>query len=179
MTGLPLQAPTATLVARRLDIDVVHEAGDWARIAAVEDLIRQAASAVAAHGAIDLGNRPSATIALGSDDMVRDLNRRFRGKDKPTNVLSFPAPEVNAAEGENQSLGDIVLALETIEHEAASLGVTVAHHLQHLTVHGLLHLLGFDHQSAVDATEMEGLETEMLASFGVPDPYADSDPLPP
>lgn len=168
-------APIAsTRPARTLDVDIVHEAGEWDAFAGTEDLIHAAARALAASPDVDLGKAAAATIALADDALVKDLNKRFRGQDKSTNVLSFPAPQ-----SDDNSLGDIVFALETIEREAVDLGIPAAHHLQHLTVHGLLHLLGFDHMTDDDAEEMEALETRILASLGVPDPYAGSDPLPP
>jgi probable rRNA maturation factor len=104
-------------------------------------------------------------IALGDDALLHDLNRRYRGKDKPTNVLSFPAHEPGR-------LGDIALALETLKAEARTQGKTVKAHFQHLVVHGTLHLLGFDHEtSATDAKRMEALEREILARLGVANPY--------
>jgi probable rRNA maturation factor len=174
MSGRPRPSSNAVAAPRVLDVDIVREAGAWGRIDGVEELIRSASAAVAACDEIDLGDAATATIALGDDALVRDLNKRFRQQDKATNVLSFASPDDDDA-----TLGDIVFALETIEREASNLGIPVAHHLQHLTVHGLLHLLGFDHLTAGEADEMERLETSILAGLGVPDPYADSDPLPP
>lgn len=105
-------------------------------------------------------------ILLTDDDSVRDLNARFRGKDKSTNVLSFPAPE--NPEGH---LGDIALAYGVCAREAGEQGKPFAHHLQHLVAHGVLHLLGYDHMSDDEAEAMEGLERVVLAGLGVPDPY--------
>jgi probable rRNA maturation factor len=153
-----------------LSIDVVVEDAAWAELAAVEAVIRDAAAAVSRHGLAGVKAGMEAAVALDTDAVVRRLNHQFRGLDKPTNVLSFPSD--NRAGGH---LGDIILARETVVAEADQLGVPVAHHLQHLTVHGLLHLLGFDHEADGDATEMETLETEILATLGIPDPYADSD----
>lgn len=121
-------------------------------------------------------------ICLSSDVAVRDLNRDWRGKDKPTNVLSFPGLE-GALAGSlpaemPRPLGDIVLALETCQREAAEQGKSLAAHVQHLVVHGVLHLLGYDHEVEAEAREMEALEVLVLAGLGVADPYGpDHDPI--
>ncbi|MBX3480826.1 MAG: rRNA maturation RNase YbeY [Caulobacter sp.] len=109
----------------------------------------------------------SVTILLTDDDVVADLNQRFRGKAGPTNVLSFPAPE--NPEG---LLGDIALAHGVCAREAAEQGKRLADHLSHLTVHGVLHLAGYDHQTDDEAQVMEALERRVLAGLGVSDPYA-------
>ena len=106
-------------------------------------------------------------VLLTDDESVRELNARFRDKDRPTNVLSFPAPE-NAA----PHLGDIVLAYGVCATEAQTQGKTLADHLSHLVVHGVLHLLGRDHEDDGEAEEMEAEEREILAQIGVADPYA-------
>lgn len=106
-------------------------------------------------------------VLLTDDDAVRDLNARFRDKDRPTNVLSFPAPESAAPH-----LGDIVLAYGVCAAEAEAQGKTLADHLSHLVVHGVLHLLGRDHEDDAEADEMEAEEREILARLGVADPYA-------
>jgi probable rRNA maturation factor len=93
------------------------------------------------------------------------LNARFRGKDAATNVLSFPAP------GADAGLGDVALALGVCEREAAEQGKTLADHLTHLTAHGVLHLLGYDHESDAEAEAMEARERAILAGLGVADPY--------
>ena len=111
------------------------------------------------------------SILLSDDAEVRILNRDYRAKDRPTNVLSFPAGDEGAA-GRPRLLGDVVLALETIEREAAAQSKPLADHLSHLTVHGVLHLLGHDHQTETQATAMEALETEILRGLGIADPYA-------
>lgn len=105
-------------------------------------------------------------VLLTDDDAVRELNGRFRDKDRPTNVLSFPAPE-NAF----PHLGDIVLAYGVCATEAEAQGKTLADHLSHLVVHGVLHLLGRDHEDDAEAEEMEAEEREILAQIGVADPY--------
>lgn len=105
-------------------------------------------------------------VLLTDNDAVQDLNGRFRGQDKPTNVLSFPAPQ--NLEGH---LGDIALALGVCAREADEQGKSLADHLCHLTVHGTLHLLGYDHETDAEAELMEGLERTLLAGLGVTDPY--------
>jgi probable rRNA maturation factor len=107
---------------------------------------------------------------LTDDAKIRALNRSWRGKDTATNVLSFPAPAGGSAEP--RPLGDVVLARETIAREAVEQRIPAQDHLAHLTVHGVLHLLGYDHENDRDAETMERLEREILARLGVPDPYA-------
>jgi len=118
-------------------------------------------------------------IRLTRDAEVQSLNRDYRGKDKPTNVLSFPmfAPEEIAELADSPfpeiMLGDIVLAQETCAREAQDKGIAMAAHATHLIVHGVLHLIGFDHISETDAEEMEGLERLIMAQLGHDDPYGD------
>lgn len=113
------------------------------------------------------GEELNLTLLLTDDESVRELNRDFRQKDAPTNVLSFPAPP-----NPEHSLGDIALAFGVCAREAAEQGKPLAHHLQHLVIHGVLHLLGFDHIGDDEAEVMEDLERAVLAGLGVPDPYA-------
>lgn len=144
-------------------VEVEIEAEAWsAALPGAEGFVRQAAQAA-------LGDHsPSGvTVLLTDDDTVRDLNLRFRGADKPTNVLAFPA----AANPEGV-LGDIALAFGVCEREALAQRKTLADHLRHLVIHGVLHLLGYDHQDDTQASVMEAHERELLAGLGVPDPYA-------
>lgn len=147
-------------------VDLVEEAGDWSALADAADVIQQAADAVGAKPLLLDGER-SVCIVLASDEAVMALNAQFRGKLKPTNVLSFP-PGAGAPE---DFLGDIVLAQETVAREALEQGTPFPHHVQHLVVHGLLHLLGFDHETSEDAEEMEALEIGILAGLGIANPY--------
>lgn len=120
-------------------------------------------------------------IRLTDDAEVHTLNRDFRGKDKPTNVLSFPQVQDDLLEGLANSddgeilLGDIVLARETCLREAEEKGISVADHATHLIVHGTLHLVGYDHMDDAPAAAMEALEVKALASLGIANPYADQD----
>lgn len=168
-----------------LELDIVRDAGDWTSFEPAETTIERVLQAAARHPRVATSrqsSRPkSVCIALTSDAAVRELNRSWRAKDTSTNVLSFPAPDPPAGLEEAWAaagplfLGDVVLAAETIHREAHEMDLTPHHHLQHLVVHGLLHLLGFDHEGEAEATDMETLETEILASIGVADPYARSD----
>ncbi|MDA0341577.1 MAG: rRNA maturation RNase YbeY [Proteobacteria bacterium] len=141
----------------------------------IEILCQNAALAALAASTREPVNNPEpsgeVTIVLTDDSTVHTLNRTYRGKDQPTNVLSFaagPAP----ATGINYPLGDVVLGFSTVHRECLEAGRPIENHLQHLVVHGCLHLLGFDHESDAEAAEMEMLETEILAGLGVPNPYA-------
>ena len=128
-----------------------------------EALARAAAEAtLASEGAVGEG----VTLLLTDDEAVRDLNARFRQQDKPTNVLSFPA-----LQNPDRFLGDVALAYGVCAREAREQCKPLAHHLQHLVAHGVLHLLGYDHMSDAEAAEMEALERVVLAGLGVPDPY--------
>lgn len=153
-----------------IEIDIAMEAGDWP----AEDELR--GHAERATGAVfvelDIADPASELSLLFTDDAsIRTLNREWRGKDKATNVLSFPAFEVVPGDPLPPMLGDIILAFETVSAEAALEGKPFAHHLIHLIVHGLLHLLGHDHENDADADEMEGVERKVLARLAIPDPY--------
>jgi probable rRNA maturation factor len=112
------------------------------------------------------------TVVLTDDAEQQELNRQWRGFDKSTNVLSFP--QLEPFSPVSGLVGDITLARETVEREAAEMGITLEAHFTHLVVHGFLHLLGHDHLEEADAVRMESLETKILASLGIADPYADS-----
>lgn len=162
----------------QLDIDIEAPwpaTHDWANLTqrAVE-----AAEAVAP----ELANpRLSASLLFTSDAEVQTLNREWRGKDKPTNVLSFPMLDRDEllalpAEGPPELLGDVSLAHETCAREAAEKGVSLDAHAAHLVVHGMLHLAGLDHEiSPADAATMEALEIKALALLGIADPYGDAE----
>jgi probable rRNA maturation factor len=183
------------MTAPRLDVDVVIEAPAWRKaVKGPVGLCERAARAALAAGLEGsaltlLGPRTEpleVCIALEDDASVRDLNRDFRGQDKPTNVLAFaamedadgrvipPPPDIDRDEDNDEPdmLGDVVVAFETTRDEAARDGKTLADHLTHLVVHGVLHLLGHDHQDDAEAEAMERLETRILAGLGIADPHA-------
>ena len=151
-------------------IDMEIEDDGWAAdLPTVEALATVAAErALAAADGAPVGD---IVILLTDDETVRDLNARFRGQDKPTNVLSFPALGRGAGP-EDRHLGDLALARGVCVREAAEQGKPLAPHLQHLVAHGVLHLVGYDHQKSAEAEAMEALERRILAGLDVPDPYA-------
>lgn len=158
-----------------LSLDVIQDAGSWPDADRAERLIEDASRALAAAPQFAKLAPAEACVALSDDASVRTLNHRYRDKDEATNVLSFPASPTGHAPGnaEPRALGDLVLAYETLVREASEQGIPFAHHLQHLVIHGLLHLLGFDHETEPEAADMEAIEVEILASLGIPNPYHD------
>jgi probable rRNA maturation factor len=157
-------AQRAELVA-----DVVRHGSAWGETAVSDATIVLAAHAAFAEVPPSVPAPFEVTILLTDDAEMRALNKTWRGKDKPTNVLSFPAGE---APGDGGALGDIAIAYETAAKEAADARLTLEDHVSHLVVHGLLHLLGFDHLEDDEAQRMENLERKVLASIGIADPYA-------
>ena len=152
-------------------IEVAVAAEDWrAAVTDPEQLCRRAVAAVLAREA---GAPVEVSVLLADDRAVARLNRDYRGKERPTNVLSFPAdaPDWAGMSGP-RLLGDVVVALETTSREAVEADKQLADHLAHLVVHGTLHLFGFDHEVEDDAERMEALEIELLAGLGIADPYA-------
>jgi probable rRNA maturation factor len=127
------------------------------------------ASAIAAANQAAGPAQGAVTVVVDDDARIRELNKLWRGLDKPTNVLSFPSPDTQP--GPERTLGDIAISYETAAREAAAEDKSFADHMAHLSVHGFLHLLGYDHESDDDAEEMEGLERIILARIGVSDPY--------
>ena len=150
-------------------VDVLIEAGEWPARAKLRALAERAIGAATDRACPDL--EPGAEVSLlFTDDLhMRGLNLRYRGKDKPTNVLSFPQKT-------GALLGDVILAAETVAKEAALADKPLEDHMAHLIIHGFLHLLGFDHQGDGEAEKMEQLERVALKSLGIPDPYAPANP---
>jgi probable rRNA maturation factor len=158
-------------------VDVLSESPLWESEPGAEAVVRRAISQASA---VVEPNGPAAEVAvlLCDDATIAALNAQWRGREEPTNVLSFPAPAVSdpsASETGAAHLGDIAIACETVVREAREQGRTVSEHLAHLAIHGYLHLLGYDHQTDSDAEQMEGLEREILSGLGISDPYAPPD----
>ncbi|SFL42899.1 probable rRNA maturation factor [Bradyrhizobium sp. NFR13] len=158
--------------------EVLIVADCWSAEADADAVIHRAIEAAAAMVDTDTADAELA-IMLTDDAGIRTLNQNWRGIDKPTNVLSFPAlqPPEGADEPDDmpRMLGDIAIAYETTRREADEEEKTFANHLSHLAIHGFLHLVGYDHEKDDEAEEMEALEREILATLGIPDPYADQD----
>lgn len=146
-----------------IDIEIEDEA--WREALPDAEALAQTAAAAALAGQHEHKDT-DVVVLLADDASVRELNARFRGQDKATNVLSFPASPTAIG-----YLGDIALAFGVCAHEAAEQEKSLANHLQHLVVHGVLHLLGYDHLKDRDAGAMEAAERDILAGLGVPDPY--------
>ncbi len=157
-------------------IDVIGRAAAWRRrLPKAQAICRRAAAAALARCG---GGRAGAEIAivLADDALIAKLNRVYRGVAKPTNVLAFPGAEPARPGAPPAPLGDVVVAYGTVAREARAQGKRLADHLAHLVVHGVLHLLGYDHVSAGEARRMEALEVAILDDLGVADPYRAPEP---
>ncbi|MCA8898106.1 MAG: rRNA maturation RNase YbeY [Hyphomonas sp.] len=145
-----------------IEVDLIVEEAGWEALPDLQALCERAfaagADAEPAEGAVSL--------LLADDAALHQLNRDFRGKDKPTDVLSFPAHEMD-----RPLLGDIAVSLGVASRDAGERGISLADHLTHLLIHGYLHLLGHDHEAPEEAAAMEALEIKALASLGIPNPY--------
>lgn len=159
-----------------IDIDILAETGGWGDEARLAECARRAVDAAVETLGFDAGTTSELSIVFTDDASIRRLNAEWRGKDKATNVLSFPAFPVAPGSPPGPLMGDIVIARETVEREALLEGKPFDHHLTHLIVHGFLHLLGYDHEDAEEAETMEALERRILARLAIADPYASSDP---
>lgn len=165
-----------------VSLAIAVEAGEWGEVGAIEALAQTALAAAVR----DLAERegqpfpeepPEVSLVLADDAMMADINSQWRNQPKPTNVLSFPAFPLAPGGQPGPMLGDIILARETIEREAADLGKPVDEHITHLIVHGFLHLFGYDHIENSDAEKMEAIETRILTSLDLSDPYGDTEPV--
>lgn len=145
------------------DIDITNQHESWPEVNSV--ILHAANVALQSAG---YAEESELSIVLVDDAFIQNLNKKYRNKDKPTNVLSFP-------QDDDFSLGDIVLALETIERESKEQNKLFEHHLSHLVVHGTLHLLGYDHETDEEAEEMETLEVKILSELAIENPYLISD----
>ncbi|MCX8500366.1 MAG: rRNA maturation RNase YbeY [Alphaproteobacteria bacterium] len=181
----PASLPTQPSLAVQIEIE--DEGWHyWPKVApTIERATGQVSDYLTEHRLLPLDTgqslQPSLTLVLGSDMGIQQLNLGWRGIDRPTNVLSFPALEAEVfAEGALRNnlpnffdghCGDIYLARETIEREAQDQNKEFAHHLHHLTIHAILHIFGFDHQEPSEATRMERVEIELLHQSGIANPY--------
>ena len=154
----------------KVSLDISAPSRLWRGLPHARAIARETiAAAVAESGGPERGGDVS--LCLADDAALRALNLRWRGMDKPTNVLSFPSAPPDRLRGAT-TLGDIALAYETLAREADDLGVSLADHYRHLLAHGFLHLIGYDHETDAEAERMEAMETKILARLGAADPYA-------
>lgn len=163
--------PTTERRASPPQIDVQMQSPLWKAQPLAEQIVREAVIATATALSTADGE---VSIVLTDNSTIATLNREWRGIDKPTNVLSFPASGHKASGGAH-FLGDIVIAYETLVRECDDEDREFLHHLAHLTVHGFLHLIGYDHQTDTQAEEMEGLESKIMTRMNMPDPYHSRD----
>jgi probable rRNA maturation factor len=164
-----------------MKLEIALEAdGEWDSSRSWEPLVRKAAEAAIAESDYSelgtTGRRVELSVKLSGDEEVRELNAHWRGKDTPTNVLSFPMAEAYELEQSDEDgpaimLGDLILARGVCEREAEEKGLSFDQHATHLVVHGTLHLLGYDHAADADAADMEGREVRALARLGIANPY--------
>ena len=145
-----------------IDIAVEHEA--WHALGDLDALAERAVATAIAESGVEVAMAAELSLLLCDDARIHNLNRRWRGKDRPTNVLSFPSED-------DALLGDIAVAFETAAREAREASRPLADHLTHLLIHGFLHLLGFDHENDADADAMEALEGRTLLALGIASPY--------
>ena len=158
--------------APRLGVEVVRHDEAWAEAPISDEALTRAANAALDAAPPKLLGHDKIALVLTGDAEMRALNLYWRGKDAATNVLSFPADDDISEPG---FLGDIVLAYETVEREAREQGKSLGDHVTHLVVHGVLHLIGFDHEDDAEAERMEAVERAALASLGIADPYVERD----
>lgn len=162
--------PARSTIALSFDCEAWEEA-----LPEVEELCLRAAEAALSGAGVELPEPYELSLVLTTDAEIRILNKMWRGQDKPTNVLSFPGDMDIVPEDAPVLLGDVVVAFETTQREVDDQGLAanLSDHLSHLIVHGVLHLLGYDHEIESEAEEMEQLEIELLAGLAIPNPYAD------
>ncbi|MEF0940136.1 rRNA maturation RNase YbeY [Rhizobium sp. BR 362] len=165
-----------------LDIQISVEEGGWPSEDELQAFAERVLGAAAAY--LETNEKqpfpkmaPELSLVFTDDASIREINAEWREQDKATNVLSFPAFPLVPGGKPGPMLGDIIIAKETVEREAAELEKSFDDHLTHLMVHGFLHLFGYDHMNNSEAERMEGLETRILAGLGLSDPYAGQDPI--
>ena len=157
-------------------VEIVAESQLWDAEPGADEVARRAIAAALAEARRPYMDEAELSVILADDTRVKELNRDWRGKDKPTNVLTFPAAEGDAI-ASSPMLGDVIIAYETVAEEARESGKTFGDHFAHLVVHGTLHLFGFDHISDDEAELMENTERAALARLGISDPYLEAEPL--
>lgn len=164
-------APLLEITAHMMQAEVIINDSRWETVPDLSDIIKKSIHGV--NNCFDDADfcPSSVTLTLTNDAEIQRLNKDFREKDKPTNVLSFPDGDID--EHGRIHIGDIAMSYETMEAEAKSEQIPLEHHITHLTIHGLLHLYGYDHIEEEEAEEMESLEIEILEDMGIKNPYTE------
>jgi probable rRNA maturation factor len=152
-----------------VEIDIILSAEAWDSFDGLEKITRGCVEASLAESGAKLVEGCEISVTFCDDAEIQELNAEWRGKDKPTNVLSFPTPGPLSA---RPLLGDIVIAYETVAREAVEQEKSLRDHTAHMVIHGFLHLIGYDHETAAEAEIMEGLERRITSRLGLRDPYA-------
>jgi probable rRNA maturation factor len=155
----------------KVSLDISAPSRLWQGLPRARAIARETIAAAVAESGGTVHEGAAVSLCLADDATLRALNSRWRGIDKPTNVLSFPSVPPDRL-GEAPTLGDVALAYESLAREAEDLGLPLADHYRHLVAHGFLHLIGYDHETDAEAERMEALETRILARLGAHDPYA-------
>jgi len=167
--SLPAPNPSSANPApANFTLDIAIESDDWRSLDNIEELVETAISAAVRYCGVKIPAGAEISILLCDDGFIQDLNQKWRGIDKPTNVLSFPAGDTSVL---GMLLGDIVIAYATALRESAEEQKPMRAHVAHLLIHGFLHLLGYDHLVAAEAEDMEALERTILATLSIDDPY--------
>ena len=170
--SMPASPARSDTVSPGPSIVISVEAGGWPPEAELATLCGNVVAAALADLALAVPAACELGVTFADDAAIRALNAEWRGRDRPTNVLSFPAFPVRPGAPLPPLLGDIVLAFETVAREAAEEGKPFLDHLSHLVLHGFLHLAGYDHETEAEAATMETAERRILAALAIPDPYA-------
>ncbi|MEJ8475114.1 rRNA maturation RNase YbeY [Roseibium algae] len=162
-----------TRLPEDFQIDIAVQSSDWPEEAVLAGICQRAIDSTFVCAHLDAQAGSEVSLVFTSDEAIKALNKRWRNKDKPTNVLSFPGSDPDG-EIYGPLLGDIIFAYETVCREADEMGIEFSAHLSHLVVHGMLHLFDYDHQENDEAEAMENQERQILAALGISDPYADA-----
>lgn len=156
-----------------ITIDITIEDIEWGEEEVLYDIIEKALTATIQHCSLDDVVTSELSLLFTDDEHMAKINAQWRNKNKPTNVLSFPAFPIEAGQSPGSMLGDIVIARETVIREAKQEGKSFQDHLTHMIIHGVLHLLGYDHETHEEANQMEMLEREILQKLSIKDPYTE------
>lgn len=158
---------------KNLKIEYLVESDRWPDMELLEALVKQAVTAASQAAGLKWLEGAELSLVFTDDQRIAALNEKWRGKPKPTNVLSFPGENIKPGQAAGAMIGDIVLAFETVSGEAEAQQKGFEAHLSHLVIHGFLHLFGYDHGDDIAAEQMEALEIAALQGLGIDDPYDD------